>query len=120
MLMGVRRTADQAGLFARDEQGGDGFEQSLMGGMRLEGGAELRLVEQRPQPAGDAARDIDAAQRLEGERQPAGKASEEAYEQSRRRLCGGFTRKRARGNRFRRMARRLRIERAGEPHKTGA
>ena len=46
MLMGVCRAADQAGLLARDEQGGDGFEQSLMGGMRFEGGAELRLVEQ--------------------------------------------------------------------------
>src|SRR5262249_14389435 len=118
MLGGVGRAADEAGLFARDEQGGNGFEQALMGRMRLEGGAELRLGERRPQPAGDAAGDVDAALGLESEGQTAGKAPEQAHEQSRRRLGGGLTRERARGNGFRRMARRLRVERTSESHET--
>src|SRR2546428_652426 len=65
MLIRHRRAADQAGFLAGDEERRDCLEQVLVGRVRLEGGAELRLVEQRPKPARDAAGDVDAAERLE-------------------------------------------------------
>src|SRR5436190_1735261 len=55
MLTRHRGAADQAGFLAGDEQRRDRLQQPLVGRVRLEGGAELRLVEQRPKPARDAA-----------------------------------------------------------------
>ena len=104
-LVRQHRAADQAGLSAGHQQGRDGLEQRLVGRVRLEGGAELRLVEQRPEPAGHAAGNVDAAQRLEGEREPAGKAAEQAYEQTRRRLRRRLACERARDDGFGRAAR---------------
>src|SRR5262249_34858835 len=98
MLTRHRGAADQAGFLAGDEERRDRLEQPLVGGVRLEGGAELWLVEQRPKPARDAAGDVDAAERLEGEREAAGKAPEQADEQSRRRLRRRLARQRACGN----------------------
>src|SRR5215831_18138634 len=115
-----RRAADQAGFLAGDEERRDCLEQPLIGRVRLEGGAELRLVEQRPKPAGDAAGDVDAPERLEGEREPAGKAPEQAHEQARRRLRRGLARQRAGGNGLRLVAGRARVERARESHQTRA
>src|SRR5262249_57073850 len=68
----------------------------------------------------DAAGDVDAAERLEGERKPAGKAPEQAHEQPRRRLRRGLARQRARGNGLRLVAGRPRVERAREPYQAGA
>src|SRR6516164_242562 len=62
MLTRHRRAADQAGFLTGDEERRDCFQQPLVGRVRLEGGAELRLVEQRPKPACDAAGDVDAAE----------------------------------------------------------
>src|SRR5258708_12443649 len=81
MLTRHRGAADQAGFLAGDEQRRDRLQQPLVGRVRLEGGAELRLVEQRPKPARDPAGDVDAPQRLEGEREAPGKAPEQAHEQ---------------------------------------
>src|SRR5262252_434103 len=86
MLTRHRRAANQAGFLAGDEERRDRLKQPLVGRVRLEGVAELRLVEQRPKPARDAAGDVDPAERLEGEGEAAGKAPEQTHEQPRRRL----------------------------------
>src|SRR5258708_13066967 len=74
MLTRHRGAADQAGFLAGDEERRDRLQQPLVGRVRLEGGAELRLVEQRPKPPRDPPGDVDAPERLEGERQAASKA----------------------------------------------
>src|SRR6516162_6729804 len=119
MLTRHRGAADQAGFLAGDEERRDRLQQPLVGRVRLEGGAELRLVEQRPKPARDPAGDVDAAECLEGEREAAGKAPEQAHEQSRRRLPGRLARQRARGNGLCLVAGRARVERAREPPRPG-
>src|SRR5262249_41423545 len=66
-----------------------------VGRMRLEGGAELRPVEQAPQASRDAAGDVDPAERLEGERERAGEPPEQPREQPGRRLRFWLARERA-------------------------
>src|SRR5262249_49687360 len=63
LLTRHRRAADQAGFLAGDEERRDRLEQPLVGRVRLEGGAELRLVEQRAKPPRHTARAGDAARR---------------------------------------------------------
>src|SRR5262249_59845057 len=51
MLTRHRGAADQAGFLAGDEERRDRLQQPLVGRVRLEGGAELRLGGPRPKPA---------------------------------------------------------------------
>src|SRR5262249_9001754 len=84
MLTRHRGAADQAGFLAGNEERRDRLEQPLVGGVRLEGGAELRLVEQRSKTARHPAGDVDAAPRPAGEREGGGQTPRPAHGQSAR------------------------------------
>src|SRR5499427_583855 len=107
-----RDAADQPRLRAGDEPGRDRDEQIAVGRMVLEGGAEDRLIEQRPEPERDAARDIDPAGRLQGECDVPRETAEQAHEHVDRGARLGGPRARLSDDRPRLERNAERIERA--------
>src|SRR3984957_2898691 len=72
-----RGAADEARLTAGHQRGRDGGEHVLIGRMVLERRTEDRLVKEAAELLRDAARDVDAAGRFQGQRDIAGETAEQ-------------------------------------------